>query len=233
MSAFSRPIRQQGEKGRPGKLIGLAAALALHAAAIALALQIPPVRSAITRGAPIMVSLISPPRIAGKPQEQPRPLPVEPKAKMRRQQPVEPPPVLTAAAEAPVPSVAPPVPPAPAAVEFAAPPAPPAPAPTPAAAEIPPPVIPPSLNADYLHNPALAYPPLARRLGEQGKVVLRVLVNSSGTPDRVELRTSSGSRLLDTAALEAVRHWRFVPARQGDQPVAAWVLIPITFTLEG
>jgi protein TonB len=231
MSAFSRPVRQQGEKGRPGKLIGLAAALALHAAAIALALQIPPVRSAITRGAPIMVSLITPPK-AEAPQEQPKPRPI-PNAKARQPQPVEPPPVLTAAAEAPVPSLAPPVPPAPAAVEFAAPPAPPAPAPTPAAAEIPPPVIPPSLNADYLHNPAPAYPPLARRLGEQGKVVLRVLVNSSGTPDRVELRTSSGSRLLDAAALEAVRHWRFVPARQGDQPVAAWVLIPITFTLEG
>lgn len=228
MSAFSRPIRQQDVKGRPDKLIGLAAALALHAAAIALALQIPPVRSALTSAAPIMVSLITPPK-AETPPEQPKPRPIKPKAKVRQPQPVEPPPVLTAA-EAFAPHVVPPVPQAPASAEPAAL---PRPAHAPAPAKAPPPLIPPSYNADYLHNPAPVYPPLARRMGEQGKVVLRVLVNSSGTTDRVELRTSSGSRLLDAAALETVKQWRFVPARQGDRPVAAWVLIPITFMLEG
>ena len=70
-------------------------------------------------------------------------------------------------------------------------------------------------------------------MGETGRVVLRVLVTAAGTPQQVELRTSSGSRRLDGAALEAVRRWKFIPARQGDTPVSAWVLVPILFTLEG
>jgi len=95
------------------------------------------------------------------------------------------------------------------------------------------PVVPPSFSASYLENPAPVYPPLSRRVGEQGKVMLRVLVSAKGTADTVELRASSGSSRLDDAALESVKHWRFVPARQGDQPVAAWVLVPITFSLKG
>lgn len=62
---------------------------------------------------------------------------------------------------------------------------------------------------------------------------MRVFVNAAGSADQVQIRNSSGHNLLDQAALNAVRRWRFVPARQGDQPVAAWVLVPITFTLEG
>jgi protein TonB len=70
-------------------------------------------------------------------------------------------------------------------------------------------------------------------MGEQGRVVLRVLVNADGRPEQVELRGSSGSPRLDGAALETVRRWKFVPARQGERPVAAWVLVPISFRLEG
>ena len=62
---------------------------------------------------------------------------------------------------------------------------------------------------------------------------MRVLVNAGGGADQVEIRTSSGHELLDQAALNAVRRWRFVPARQGELAVAAWVLVPIIFTLEG
>jgi protein TonB len=60
-----------------------------------------------------------------------------------------------------------------------------------------------------------------------------VLVNAEGQPEQVELRTSSGSPRLDGSALETVRRWKFVPARQGERPVAAWVLVPISFRLEG
>ena len=68
-------------------------------------------------------------------------------------------------------------------------------------------------------------------MGEQGRVILRVLVSSDGVPEKVELRTSSGSARLDESALDTVKRWKFVPARQGDQPVAAWVLVPISFSL--
>ena len=63
--------------------------------------------------------------------------------------------------------------------------------------------------------------------------MLRVLVSADGQPEQVDVRTSSGSPRLDTAALDTVRRWKFVPAKQGDRPIAAWVLVPISFRLEG
>ncbi|MDB5904867.1 MAG: outer rane transport energization protein TonB, partial [Betaproteobacteria bacterium] len=50
-------------------------------------------------------------------------------------------------------------------------------------------------------------------------------------PDEVQVKASSGSERLDTTALETVRHWKFIPARRGDTPVEAWVLVPISFSL--
>ena len=94
-------------------------------------------------------------------------------------------------------------------------------------------VVPPTFNAAYLRNPAPRYPLAARRAGEQGTVLLRVLVAPDGVPARVELEKTSGSAHLDSAALEAVKAWRFVPARRGADAVEAWVLVPIAFRLEG
>jgi protein TonB len=73
----------------------------------------------------------------------------------------------------------------------------------------------------------------ARRRGEQGTVMLRVFVTTDGLPSRVNIETTSGSSALDAAALDAVKTWRFVPARQGGQAVEAWVLVPIVFRLDG
>lgn len=95
------------------------------------------------------------------------------------------------------------------------------------------PVSEPRFDADYLANPAPAYPPLSRRLGEEGRVLLRVYVDASGRPGRIELKSSSDSPRLDAAAQDAVRRWQFVPARRGDEGVAAWVLVPIVFNLKG
>jgi len=194
-----------------------------------------PLRMPVSQAAPLMVSFLTPPEPMTKPQPQPRPKPRP--VKVREPRPRKPdvtPPILTAPQEAPTQYVAPapePVetPRAPAVASAPASAATPAPAPAPAPA----PVVPPNFNADYLQNPAPTYPAMARRMGQQGKVVLRVFVNPGGAAAQVEVRASSGSNLLDNAALEAVRRWRFVPARQGNQPVAAWVLIPITFTLQG
>jgi len=202
----------------------LVAVLALHAAALALLLQYQPVREAFASAVrPIMVSLVTPRAEPEKPRVEPPPRPV-------RKRPEERPPVTTAPVDAPAAVEAPPPPPQPP-VEapppvIAAPVAVPAPAP-------PAPTVPPSFLADYLHNPAPPYPASARRIGEQGRVVLRVLVNADGQPERVELGASSGSPRLDGSALETVRRWKFVPARQGERPVAAWVLVPISFRLEG
>lgn len=91
----------------------------------------------------------------------------------------------------------------------------------------------PRFDADYLQNPAPAYPPLSRRAGEEGKVVLKVYVEPSGLASQVEIQKSSDFEQLDKAALSAVRRWKFVPARQGSVAVGAWVLVPIVFSLKG
>lgn len=109
----------------------------------------------------------------------------------------------------------------------------------PAAAAPPAPAVPaepvretaPVGDAAYLHNPAPDYPPIAQDQGWEGHVLLRVHVLANGTPDSVEVKTSSGRRLLDDAALAAVRRWVFVPAKRGDTAVDGWVNVPIDFKL--
>jgi protein TonB len=91
----------------------------------------------------------------------------------------------------------------------------------------------PSFSASYLRNPPPRYPLTARRAGEQGTVTLRVLVTTDGLASRVAVEKSSGSPHLDAAALEAVKAWRFTPARQGANSVESWMLVPIVFRLEG
>ena len=60
---------------------------------------------------------------------------------------------------------------------------------------------------------------------------LRVRVGPEGNAQQVELKQSSGYPRLDQSALETVPRWRFVPARRGETPVAAWVLVPVVFAL--
>lgn len=206
---------------------GLISALALHAVAITVILSHPPTRSAIATAMPIMVSLItSAPATEAK--TPPRPLPVRPSIEPTQSTPIEPLPLVATTSEASAQFVAPtqPVRDLP---RIDAAPRPPDPAPSSATA----PVLLPRFDAAYLQNPPPVYPPLARRIGEQGRILLRVLVTQEGAAERVELRTSSGSARLDNAALDTVKRWRFVPARQGDRPVAAWVVVPISFSLEG
>jgi len=87
-------------------------------------------------------------------------------------------------------------------------------------------------DAAYLHNPRPAYPPLSRRLGEEGKVLLRVRVGADGHPVAVDVERSSKFERLDEAARRAVGSWRFVPARRGDEPVEGSVSVPVVFRLD-
>ncbi len=90
----------------------------------------------------------------------------------------------------------------------------------------------PSSDADYLLNPRPVYPPVSKRLGEQGKVVVRVLIGADGTAQRAEIRQSSGFDRLDHAALNTALKWRYVPGKRGGVPEAMWFNIPISFVLE-
>ena len=91
---------------------------------------------------------------------------------------------------------------------------------------------PPRFNADYLHNPAPEYPAMSRRRGEQGRLTLRVVVNINGDAENVQLDKSSGFELLDKAAITAVKGWKFVPAKNNNQPVSGTVIVPVRFSLD-
>ncbi len=124
-----------------------------------------------------------------------------------------------------------------ASVQVALEPAAPAPAPAPTAQPTPvthedaPQVTPPEFAATYLRNTKPRYPASARRSGESGTVLLKVLVTREGLASRVELEGSSGSNVLDQSALETVKRWRFTPAQRGGDPVESWVRVPIAFRL--
>jgi protein TonB len=211
--------------GKYAKRFALAAILALHAVAIAVFVNDAPVRTARADATPVVVTLIPSPPVL-QPPEPARPLPVQRSARTANPRPVQLAP-LAALALAPMAAVAIEVP----AREALAPLPPIQIASAPAAEAEPPPTTPPSYGAAYLHNPPPVYPPLSKRAGEQGKVILRVLVTAHGVAETVAIGTTSGSQRLDEAAVETVKRWRFLPARQGDHAVAAWVLVPIAFIL--
>lgn len=210
----------------------LAAVALAHAGLLAALLHATETSAPVAPPRPLKVSLIEPkPEVR---QSEPKPQPPKPAIK-----PLPPSPVLAAqrpaltpdprpAAEAPTPrpepapEVSSPPEPAPAPLAMAAKPAPPPP---------PGPPTPPR-PADYLTNPKPPYPALSRRLGEEGTVRLNILINPDGSVARLELANSSGFPRLDQQAMETVQaSWRFEPARQGDKPVAAWVIVPIQFIL--
>ena len=82
-----------------------------------------------------------------------------------------------------------------------------------------------------LGNRSPAYPYAARRIGVEGRVVIGVAVGRDGFVANAAIAESSGHRLLDRAALEAVRDWRFIPAKRAGQPVASTIAVPIVFRL--
>ena len=87
-------------------------------------------------------------------------------------------------------------------------------------------------KAAYLNNPRPAYPLLAIRQGAQGQVLLLVEVLTDGRAGRIDLEKSSGHAALDAAAINAVRAWRFTPARKDGLLATQTVSIPIQFNLK-
>jgi protein TonB len=174
----------------------------------------------------ILSEFLSPPAPpADKPQA-----PAAPKVVRQEARPqVQPTPPQPAPSDEPAPVVVPtptPAAAAPAAIEAST------VAVAPAAPPAPPRIELPSSDAAYLNNPKPAYPALSRRLGEQGKVVVRVLIGVDGRAQQAEVRTSSGYERLDQAALATVRSWRYVPGTRNGTPEAMWFNVPINFVLE-
>lgn len=98
---------------------------------------------------------------------------------------------------------------------------------TPSAVELP------SSEAQYLHNPKPTYPRASRLRGEQGRVVVNVLIGTDGTAQQAEIKVSSGFERLDLAALRTAKAWRYVPGKRGGVPEAMWYAVPLNFVMEG
>jgi periplasmic protein TonB len=75
------------------------------------------------------------------------------------------------------------------------------------------------------------YPETALRDQAQGITVVRFEVLATGRVGEVQVTNSAGHRDLDRATTEAVKQWRFEPARRGATAVTVWVTLPFTFTL--
>lgn len=99
------------------------------------------------------------------------------------------------------------------------------------AAMTPAPITPPRTDAAHLNNPAPQYPALSRRLGEQGRVMLDVYILTDGSVGEIKLNRSSGFPRLDNAALQAVKTWKYVPAKRGDTAIPFWYVQPVSFVL--
>lgn len=152
-----------------------------------------------------------------KPVPQPKPVPKQVSAKPK---PLTPPPVTQAAAAAPV-TAAEPSKVEPSKVTSTAPAASPAATQT----ELP------SADAAGLNNKAPVYPLLSRKRKEQGTVWLTLLVSKDGRVTTLKLQKTSGFARLDQAAMQAVRHWTFQPARKAGQPIDYWYELPVKFSL--
>ncbi|MDR0588002.1 MAG: TonB family protein [Burkholderiales bacterium] len=83
----------------------------------------------------------------------------------------------------------------------------------------------------YRVKPAPIYPPRAAQLKEEGRVIVRVLIDENGAPKTARVMQSSGFKRLDDAALNAVSRARFYPYEEGGRAYAAWADVPIAFAL--
>jgi periplasmic protein TonB len=92
-------------------------------------------------------------------------------------------------------------------------------------------VVPPRYDPVHLGNPKMRYPKLCERLGQEGRVVLKVYVTPAGSAREVHVQASSGFPCLDDAARKAAEGWRYEPARQHGQAVGVWFPFVINFSL--
>lgn len=206
-------IREAWDRLGP-RAVPLSIVLCIHALLVAAMLTSPLRTKTTVPAVPIQVRMIAEPRAVQS--LSPPPAVSVPQQKidvpLPSLMPVEHPPVTSKAITVPV--------------------AAPAAAPSTAPAAAPSPVVTaPRFDADYLSNPAPAYPAMSRRLREEGTVLLRVLVRKNGDAAQVLIEQSSGFARLDQAARGTVTRWRFVPARDASGPVEDWVLVPIEFSL--
>lgn len=214
---------------------------ALHAVGLYAIATWTPASSWMTLWRPVEVKLIveeapKPPEV--KPVEEPPPPPPKPQLVEKKSPPPTPQPrvadkpvvpeapmpVMTSASQAPAPASNFVVP--------VQPEAPPAPTPMPKAEAAAPPAPKTISSIEFVRAPDPAYPMLSRRLGEQGKVMVRVLVDEKGHALDVSVQQSSGKPRLDEAAKKAVLEALFKPYREDGKAEQVYVVVPVVFRMQ-
>ncbi len=82
-----------------------------------------------------------------------------------------------------------------------------------------------------LHNPSPEYPEMGVFLGYQGDVIIRIRVSAKGDSAGVEILRSSGHKVLDDSAINALRKWRFTPTKHDNTPMNDYVIITVSYVL--
>ncbi|WP_081081938.1 energy transducer TonB [Pseudomonas amygdali] len=217
---FSANTSRPGGLNKPQVMVLIAASVLIHGVIWWYMQTAQPDLPEVAPQVPEMtIELTSPTPPAPEP---PPPKPVE-KPKVEKPKPVK-----------KVEPVKKPTPPAPTPAAAPSPPAPPAPAPAPPAPAAPPAPVKESAAVSglaSLGNPPPEYPGLALRRSWEGHVILRIKVLPNGRAGAVEVTKSSGKPVLDEAAVEAVRNWKFIPAKRGDTPIEGFATQTIDFKL--
>lgn len=225
------PASYYGDSDKLGRGVAIAVVVAIHVALAWGLLQLKIVRDTLQEAAPLFVSFIDEAKPVAP--EPPRP-PEQPKPRIVPKK--QPAPVL--AAPSPTPpkpsdyTVAP-QPTEPVRDAIVVPDAPPSP-PAPPAAAVQPVAQPKTVSESavrYLQRPVPEYPKASLKLREEGKVIIRVLVDVNGKPQQAIVAESSGYSRLDEAAVTAVRKALFEPYSENGRALAVWVRVPITFNL--
>jgi len=87
-------------------------------------------------------------------------------------------------------------------------------------------------EAKYRHQTSPMYPRRALDLGQQGTVTLHAKVLPNGSPGELKVAQSSGHRLLDLAAVSAVKKWKFEPTSVDGSAIVSWVRVPVNFVIQ-
>lgn len=90
-----------------------------------------------------------------------------------------------------------------------------------------------TMGPQLLSNPSPAYPESARRANISGTTLVGLTISTDGSVSSAWVISSSGNGELDSAAVNAVYGWQFVPAKQNGTPVTCNSQVPVTFNLRG
>ncbi|MGN6376562.1 MAG: TonB family protein [Sphingomonas sp.] len=94
-----------------------------------------------------------------------------------------------------------------------------------------PPLVGAAVDPRYADALQPGYPPEERRAGNEGRVVVRVLIGVDGRVKQVEEVSATSDAFFAATRKQALTRWRFRPATRGDVPVESWKTMSVRFVL--